>query len=147
MSTPLNATLASVTQRIIERSADPRADYLNTMAANAKAGTQRAGMGCANMAHTTAALPAADKLKIHAERTPHVGIVSAYTTTKTGAGSPRGRRSPQRSLTPAVWSASASVSLNPAAARSTAACTSVQVPPTDATRAPSRAAASMTCVR
>ncbi|MDP2416523.1 MAG: dihydroxy-acid dehydratase, partial [Hydrogenophaga sp.] len=78
MSTPLNTTLALVTHRITERSAGPRADYLNTMAANARAGTQRAGMGCANMAHTTAALPAADKLKIHAERTPHVGIVSAY---------------------------------------------------------------------
>jgi phosphogluconate dehydratase len=78
MPSPLNTTLALVTQRITERSAGPRADYLNTMAANARAGTQRAGMGCANMAHTTAALPAADKLKIHAERTPHVGIVSAY---------------------------------------------------------------------
>ena len=64
MSTPLNATLALVTQRITERSAGPRADYLNTMAANAKAGTQRAGMGCANMAHTTAALPTADKLSL-----------------------------------------------------------------------------------
>jgi phosphogluconate dehydratase len=49
------------------------------MDAQARAGkTQRAGMGCANMAHTTAALPAADKLVIHAERAPHVGIVSAY---------------------------------------------------------------------
>jgi phosphogluconate dehydratase len=48
------------------------------MDAQARAGTQRAGMGCANMAHTTAALPAADKLVIHAERAPHVGIVTAY---------------------------------------------------------------------
>jgi phosphogluconate dehydratase len=49
------------------------------MDAQARAGkTQRAGMGCANMAHTTAALPAADKLVIHAERAPHVGIITAY---------------------------------------------------------------------
>jgi phosphogluconate dehydratase len=48
------------------------------MAAQRKNGTQRGGMGCANMAHTTAALPASDKLRIHAERAPHVGIVTAY---------------------------------------------------------------------
>ncbi|MEY4980482.1 MAG: hypothetical protein RLZZ352_2752 [Pseudomonadota bacterium] len=78
MTLTLNATLAHVTQRITERSAPTRARYLATMAAQARNGTQRAGKGCANMAHTTAALPAADKLKIHAERTPHIGIVSAY---------------------------------------------------------------------
>ena len=78
MTTPLHPTLTSVTQRIIDRSAGPRAAYLDTIAKNAKAGTQRGGMGCANMAHTTAALPANDKLKIHAERAPHLGIISAY---------------------------------------------------------------------
>jgi phosphogluconate dehydratase len=79
MNAPLNPTLARVTQRIVERSRGPRGDYLAGMDAQARAGkTQRAGMGCANMAHTTAALPAADKLVIHAERAPHVGIVSAY---------------------------------------------------------------------
>jgi phosphogluconate dehydratase len=30
------------------------------------------------LAHTTAALPAADKLVIHAERAPHVGVITAY---------------------------------------------------------------------
>ena len=78
MTTALHPTLVRVTQRIIDRSAGPRAAYLDTMAHNAKVGTQRGGMGCANMAHTTAALPAADKLKIHAERAPHLGIISAY---------------------------------------------------------------------
>ncbi|MGE0098688.1 MAG: phosphogluconate dehydratase [Hydrogenophaga sp.] len=75
---PLHPTLDRVTQRIVERSAASRAEYLEAMAAQRKSGTQRAGMGCANMAHTTAALPAADKLKIHAERAPHIGIVTAY---------------------------------------------------------------------
>ncbi len=51
---------------------------MHTVDAAERQGTQRAGMGCANMAHTTAALPAQDKLVIHAERAPHVGIVSAY---------------------------------------------------------------------
>jgi phosphogluconate dehydratase len=74
----LHPILAQVTERITQRSAATRATYLNSMAAQGRAGTQRAGMGCANMAHTTAALPASDKLTIHAERAPHVGIVSAY---------------------------------------------------------------------
>lgn len=75
---PLHPTIEHVTRRITERSATTRAAYLAAMAAQRKTGTQRAGMGCANMAHTTAALPAADKLKIHAERAPHIGIVTAY---------------------------------------------------------------------
>ena len=76
--TALNTRLDLVTQRIVERSRASRAQYLQSVAAQRKAGTQRAGMGCANMAHTTAALSASDKLKIHAERAPHVGIVTAY---------------------------------------------------------------------
>ncbi|MDG5975799.1 phosphogluconate dehydratase [Hydrogenophaga taeniospiralis CCUG 15921] len=77
-TTPLHPTIAHVTERIAQRSAATRATYLASMAAQRKTGTQRSGMGCANMAHTTAALPANDKLKIHAERAPHVGIVTAY---------------------------------------------------------------------
>jgi phosphogluconate dehydratase len=75
---PLHPTIDMVTRRIIERSAGARAAYLSTVARQRTSGPQRAGMGCANMAHTTAALPTSDKLKIHAERTPHVGIVTAY---------------------------------------------------------------------
>ncbi|MBL8387666.1 MAG: phosphogluconate dehydratase [Hydrogenophaga sp.] len=78
MNAPLHPTLARVTQRIIDRSAGLRGQYLHTVEASAKAGTQRAGMGCANMAHTTAALPANDKLRIHAEKAPHLGVVTAY---------------------------------------------------------------------
>ena len=78
MTTALHPALRRVTQRIVERSAGSRATYLDTVAHNAKGGTERAGMGCANMAHTTAALPAGDKLRIHAERAPHLGIVTAY---------------------------------------------------------------------
>jgi hypothetical protein len=35
-------------------------------------------MGCANVAHAFAALPAQDKLRVVAERAPHLAIVSAY---------------------------------------------------------------------
>ena len=75
---PLHPVIERVTRRIEERSATSRATYLASVEAQRKTGTQRSGMGCANMAHTTAALPANDKLKIHAERAPHVGIVTAY---------------------------------------------------------------------
>jgi phosphogluconate dehydratase len=78
MNTPLHPAIERVTQRITERSADTRGAYLASMSAQRKNGTQRGGMGCANMAHTTAALPASDKLKIHAERAPHVGVITAY---------------------------------------------------------------------
>lgn len=78
MNAPLHTTLERVTQRIIARSAGPRGQYLHTVETSAKAGTQRAGMGCANMAHTTAALPPSDKLRIHAEKAPHLGVVTAY---------------------------------------------------------------------
>ncbi len=35
-------------------------------------------MGCANVAHAFAALPANDKLRVVAQRAPHIGVVSAY---------------------------------------------------------------------
>jgi phosphogluconate dehydratase len=77
MNSP-NPILERVTRRITERSAPTRRAYLDHMAAQRTQGTQRAGLGCANMAHTTAALPHEDKLRIHAERAPHLGIVTAY---------------------------------------------------------------------
>ncbi|MBA4195552.1 MAG: phosphogluconate dehydratase, partial [Comamonadaceae bacterium] len=75
---PLNPVLATVTERIRRRSAKSRADYLARMAQQHRDGRQRAGLGCANMAHTTAALPSDDRLRIHAERAPHIGVVTAY---------------------------------------------------------------------
>ena len=81
MNTPLNDTLAAVTRRITERSAPTRAAYLASMAAQHKAGTQRHGMGCANMAHAFAAMPDTDKrqvLQVKEVRAPHLGVVTAY---------------------------------------------------------------------
>jgi phosphogluconate dehydratase len=81
-SPELNPTLARVTQRIVERSRASRATYLATTAASHAAvqaqGRSRAGMGCANMAHAYAAMPAHDKLILREERQPHLGIVTAY---------------------------------------------------------------------
>ena len=39
-------------------------------------GTDR--MGCANVAHAFAGMPANDKLRVVAERAPNIGIVTAY---------------------------------------------------------------------
>jgi phosphogluconate dehydratase len=74
----MNSTLIEVTERIRERSAKPRGDYLARIAQmdNRQRGFER--MGCANVAHAVAALPASDKLRIVAEKAPHIGIVTAY---------------------------------------------------------------------
>jgi phosphogluconate dehydratase len=70
--------LEEVTQRIRERSAATRAAYLKRVdaAIDRPRGSDR--MGCANVAHAFAAMPANDKLRIVAERAPHIGVVTAY---------------------------------------------------------------------
>src|SRR4051812_13570995 len=74
----MNPTVMAVTQRIRERSAKTRGAYLERVeqAGNRPRGSDR--MGCANVAHAFAALPGDDKLRIVAERAPHIGIVTAY---------------------------------------------------------------------
>ncbi len=67
-----------VTERIIERSRPTRSAYLqrvDEMIARKK-GPDR--LGCANVAHAFAAMPANDKLRIFAEKAPNIGIVTAY---------------------------------------------------------------------
>ncbi|CAM3840476.1 phosphogluconate dehydratase [Roseateles saccharophilus] len=74
----MHATLTRVTDRIRERSAKLRGDYLARIARmnGRQRGFER--MGCANVAHAVAALPANDKLRIVAEKAPHLGLVTAY---------------------------------------------------------------------
>jgi phosphogluconate dehydratase len=74
----MNPTVMAVTRRIRERSAKTRAAYLERVqrAIDRPRGSDR--MGCANVAHAFAALPKDDKLRIVAERAPHLGIVTAY---------------------------------------------------------------------
>ncbi len=75
---PLNATLAAVTARVVARSAARRSAYLARIDhwLNRPRGSER--LGCANVAHAFAALPANDKLKVVAQRAPHIGIVTSY---------------------------------------------------------------------
>ncbi|MGD9919490.1 MAG: phosphogluconate dehydratase [Paenirhodobacter sp.] len=75
--TPLNATIARVTDRIRTRSAARRADYLARIGAAAAAGPARAHLSCGNQAHAYAAM-GAEKPLLAAGRVPNVGIVTAY---------------------------------------------------------------------
>ena len=75
---PVHPVVQTVTRRIAERSQTTRAAYLQRIevAANRPRGSDR--LGCANVAHAIAALPANDKLKIVAERAPNIAIINAY---------------------------------------------------------------------
>jgi phosphogluconate dehydratase len=74
----MKSTVTDVTRRIRDRSAKTREAYLARVeqGINRPRGSDR--MGCANVAHAFAALPANDKLRIVAERAPNIGIVTAY---------------------------------------------------------------------
>ncbi len=74
----LNPTIAEVTQHIRERSEETRLAYLQRLDAMAsrKPGVER--MGCANVAHSFAAMPENDKFKVVMERAPNIGIITAY---------------------------------------------------------------------
>ncbi|EJN08011.1 phosphogluconate dehydratase [Herbaspirillum sp. YR522] len=75
---PLNATLASVTRRIAERSRPYRTAYLERLEAARRKGVQRGALACTNLAHGFAAFPANDKLKLKEDKAPSLAIVSAY---------------------------------------------------------------------
>ncbi|MCW5760851.1 MAG: dihydroxy-acid dehydratase, partial [Phenylobacterium sp.] len=69
---------AEVTQRIVERSRDSRAEYLEHMAAARASGPGRGKLSCANWAHAFAASPEGDKQRMRDPTAPNVAIVSAY---------------------------------------------------------------------
>jgi phosphogluconate dehydratase len=67
-----------VTERIIEKSRPTRTAYLNRIddIVNRQRGADR--LGCANVAHAFAAMPANDKFRVLVEKSPNIGIVTAY---------------------------------------------------------------------
>ena len=77
-TSPLNATVAAVTERIRRRSAGTRADYLGHVDALRTRARGAERLGCANVAHAFAGMPPNDKLRVVAERAPHIGVVTAY---------------------------------------------------------------------
>ena len=74
----LHAVIDAITAQIRVKSRATRGAYLAQLeaAAGRKPGAER--MGCANVAHAFAAMPANDKLKVVAERAPNIAIVNAY---------------------------------------------------------------------
>jgi phosphogluconate dehydratase len=74
----MHPVTAAVTERIVERSRESRADYLAHIEAARHAGTGRAKLSCANWAHAFAAESDADKQRMRDPTAPNVAIVSAY---------------------------------------------------------------------
>ena len=74
---PLHPKLAAVTDRIIARSEGPRRKYMDTMERAAADGPRRSHLTCGNQAHAYAAM-GGDKDALVAERSPNIGIITAY---------------------------------------------------------------------
>jgi phosphogluconate dehydratase len=74
----LHPVVVAVTQRIRERSAPQRGAYLSRIDAAAARDRGADRMGCANVAHAFAGLPANDKFKVVAEKALNIGVVNAY---------------------------------------------------------------------
>jgi phosphogluconate dehydratase len=75
---PMKPRIAALTERIRARSAPQRQAYLARLQrlVDRPPGAQR--MGCANVAHAFAAMPADQRLRVVAERAPHLAVVTAY---------------------------------------------------------------------
>ena len=72
-----HATIAAVTERIAERSAETRATYLARCRRATEAGPARAHLSCGNIAHVAAAA-GCDKAAIAREKGGNIAIVTAY---------------------------------------------------------------------
>ena len=77
----LNATVARVTDRIIERSKDSRRRYLELMQIEGERHRDRnVALPCSNLAHGFAAMEQ-DKASIATRAGPNIGVISAYNDT------------------------------------------------------------------
>ncbi|MBJ7535604.1 phosphogluconate dehydratase [Rhodomicrobium vannielii ATCC 17100] len=74
----IHSTVGEVTERIVKRSHDNRARYLDRIAKAAERRPERTHLGCANQAHGFAACGPIDKERLREGRTPNLGIVTAY---------------------------------------------------------------------
>jgi phosphogluconate dehydratase len=73
----IDAAVAAVTDRVIERSRASRAAYLALIAREGEATIRRPQMGCANLAHAYAGTQE-DRDAMKADRGMNIGIVTAY---------------------------------------------------------------------
>ncbi|WP_237152517.1 phosphogluconate dehydratase [Oryzibacter oryziterrae] len=74
----VHARIGEVTERIVRRSADSRARYIERMEKQIEKGPRRAKMGCANLAHGFAACGPSDKAQLADDVVPNLGIITAY---------------------------------------------------------------------
>jgi phosphogluconate dehydratase len=74
----MNPVVESVTARIIKRSAEQRAAYLDRIGKAANDGPMRGSLSCSNLAHGFAASGPADKQALSAGEVANIAIVSAY---------------------------------------------------------------------
>jgi len=74
----VTATVDRITRRIRERSTATRGAYLARIERHVGRPHSTDRMGCANVAHAFAALTTHDKLRVVAQRAPHIGVVTAY---------------------------------------------------------------------
>ena len=76
--TQLNQHIASITQRIIERSANLRADYLAQIAEDHNNRPERGKLSCGNLAHGFAACEENDKNSLRMMEAANMAIVTSY---------------------------------------------------------------------
>lgn len=76
--TQINPVVRKVTDRILERSEHTRSSYLERVQRSKQNQPRRNRLSCTNFAHAVAAASPNEKLVLHEERTPTVGIISAY---------------------------------------------------------------------
>lgn len=76
--TQLNRYVEEVTKRIIDRSADLRADYLAQIAEDHNNRPERGKLSCGNLAHGFAACDAGDKSSLRMMESGNMAIVTAY---------------------------------------------------------------------
>ncbi|MBO0664108.1 phosphogluconate dehydratase [Jiella sp. MQZ9-1] len=70
--------IEEVTDRIRERSAPTREPYLARIRAKGAEGPKRSTLTCGNLAHGFAACGPLDKERLSGDRTPNLGIITAY---------------------------------------------------------------------
>ena len=74
----LHPAVTLVTDRIRKRSEKSRSDYLARTQRSKQNQPRRNRLSCTNFAHAVAAASSNEKLLLHEERTPTLGVVSAY---------------------------------------------------------------------
>ena len=74
----MHATVERVTARIAQRSAASRAAYLARLESMSRRPPGSERLGCANVAHAVAGIPADDRFKVVTQKAPNIAVVNAY---------------------------------------------------------------------